>query len=186
MTFPATGSVLVATLLCVAPCGGQTNPRPPLASHVSPADVATGEVARVERVRPARYHVGTTDPMSYSIASDRQRLSAGQRWENFHAEFGIQQRSASTFKSTLEAAKYRLDSATFVVSDFVETMEERFEFEYELRNLNPAPHRAAIRPIYDNPISDMLDNARFRSDIDLDVGAGRAFVGVRLVLPFGD
>ncbi|MGD0650542.1 MAG: hypothetical protein ABSA97_05295 [Verrucomicrobiia bacterium] len=45
---------------------------------------------------------------------------------------------------------------------------------------------APLRRYYSDPILDSLENAQIKSGVDWDSHAGRAFVGVRLVLPFGD
>ena len=119
----------------------------------------------------------------------RQPLTQGERWEKFEAEFGLKEKNPSLFKSSLESAKYRVDKTTFALNEFVQNVENALSFDYGLRpaggrnGTNTATRGAATSPI---PLWDAVQNARFKSDIDLNVPGGRAFVGVRLVLPIGD
>jgi len=118
-----------------------------------------------------------------------QRLTEGERWEQFEAEFGLKEKNPSLFKGSLESAKYRVDKTTFALNEFVQNVENAFSFDYGLRpaagreGTNTTSRAAANSPI---PLWDAVQNARFKSDIDLNVPGGRAFVGVRLVLPIGN
>jgi hypothetical protein len=119
----------------------------------------------------------------------QQRLTEGERWEKFEAEFGLKEKNPSFVKGSLESAKYRMDRTTFALNEFVESVENVLTFDYGLRppaspeGTNTTTRGAAASPI---PLWDAVQNARFKSDIDLNVPGGRAFVGVRLVLPIGD
>lgn len=130
-----------------------------------------GETAACAMQEPAREH------------------TAGDRWEEFDAEFGIHKKDPSLIKGSLESAKYRLDETVFFVNEFVHDVENRLSFDYELRSLGQASNSsessrtASSSPI---PLWDAVENAHLKSDIDLDTARGHAFVGVRLVLPIGD
>ena len=116
-------------------------------------------------------------------------LTQGERWEKFEVEYGILQKNSSLVKSSLESAKYRLDKTTFAVNEFVHGVQDAFSFDYELRSLGRGTHTNESTRIASSssiPLWDAVENARLKSDIDLDVPGGRAFVGVRLVLPIGD
>lgn len=119
----------------------------------------------------------------------RRPLTQGERWEKFEAEFGLKEKNPSWFKGSLESAKYRVDKTTFALNEFVQNVENALSFDYGLRpasgrdGTNTVTRGAAGSPI---PLWDAVQNARFKSDIDLNVPGGRAFVGVRLVLPIGD
>ena len=118
------------------------------------------------------------------------QLTHGERWEKFEAEFGLAEKSPSLLKSSAESAKYQLDRTTFAVNDFVWSVENALSFDYGFRNPTPGHDgtndTARAMPQLPIPMWDAVQNARFKSDIDLNVPRGRAFVGVKLVLPIGN
>lgn len=189
-----TGTVSTAVIAGFLLAGGTQSARAEresselLAGYITASDVSTNPVGAVEARVGLRGRETSPDWSLYDIGPrPRGRLSEGERWEKFEAEFGVEKKSSSLMKGALEEAKYRLDSATFAMHDLVKNVEERFRFEYQLRDLSSsAPRTRGLRPMYSNPFEDMIDNARLRSDVDLNVFSQRAFVGLRLVMPFGD
>jgi hypothetical protein len=160
-----------------------------LVEHVSPSiltapSASTNSFASMEAVKRI-----SGEEAARLMDQPRHRLTEGERWEKFEAEFGLAEKDPSLIKGSLESAKYRLDKTVFEVNDFVQNVENALSFDYGLRpaldreGTNTAPRSAAPSPI---PLWDMVQNARFKSDIDLNVPRGQAFVGVRLVLPIGD
>ena len=138
--------------------------------------------------------IGITGSMDRETANramqePKREPTRGERWEKFEVDFGIRKKDPSLVKGSIESAKYRLDRTVFALSEFVQDVEDAFAFDYELRTLsrkvgtNESPRAASSSPI---PLWNAVENARLKSDIDLDVPGGRAFVGVRLVLPIGD
>jgi hypothetical protein len=121
------------------------------------------------------------------VQSPRKPSTSGKRWEEFEVEFGIPHKDSSLFKGSMETAKYRLDRTLFGVQEFVQGFQNAISFDYQLRSLGRSSFStnrlaASSVPI---PLWDTMENARFQSDIDVNMGAGRAFVGVQLVLPIG-
>ena len=124
-----------------------------------------------------------------AIQEPFRKRTAADRWEQFEIEFGIHKRDPSLVKGSLESAKYRLDETVFALNEFVHNMENRLSFDYELRSLGqPANPNESSRTASSSsiPLWDAVQNAHFKSDIDLDAARGHAFVGVSLVLPIGD
>jgi hypothetical protein len=124
-----------------------------------------------------------------ALQEPKRELTRGERWEKFEADFGIAKKDPSLLKGSIESAKYRLDRTVFALNEFVQGVENTFSFDYELRALHrradtsESAHAASSSPI---PLWNAIENAHLKSDIDLDMAGGRAFVGVRLVLPIGD
>ncbi len=160
----------------------------PITGYVTASDVCTNPVGAADCLTGLPERETGPDWTLYDIGRLRHgRLSEGERWEKFEAEFGADKRSSSLMKGALEEAKYQMDSATFAMNDLVKSVEERFRFDYQLRDLSSsAPRTSGLRPMYNNPFEQMIDGARLRSDVDLGTFSKRAFVGVRLVMPFGD
>jgi hypothetical protein len=149
----------------------------------------------IELERPLTVHSGTPLPLmehqrheaTRNPAWDRDR----RRWEQFETEFGLGEPSISPFLARLESAKYRLDKTVFAVDDLVESVENAFEFEYRFRSgrwhgrSDARATASAVRTTH-GPAWDMLQDARLRSDIDIDVFKSEAFIGLRLIIPIGD
>lgn len=125
-------------------------------------------------------------------AERRRDDSVGQRWERFEAEFGIQRKDDSLAKNTMRTAKYRLDRATFAMQEFVDNVESamRFDYGWNDRAEGVEVERRARLPARPSDgfmelMTDSLRNARLQSDVELRLD-GRAFIGIKLVLPVGD
>lgn len=123
-----------------------------------------------------------------SIRAPQMSSTSGDRWEKFEAEFGIPCKDPSLIKGSMESAKYRVDRTLLGMQEIVQDVQKAVSFDYELRRLShpsSSTNRltASSVPI---PLWDTMEKARFRSDIDLNMAAGRAFVGVQLVLPVGN
>lgn len=183
----------VAMAAVVLACAAATcNAAPPeverelLAAYVPPdfgdeSALATG----------LRRHIVLSDSENWTVTTaPRQKLSEGQRWVRFEDEFGVQERSESWMLSGIQSAKYQLDRTVFALDVMVENVERAVRMEYDLsrgtmhmgETYRP---RAPLRTFAD-PWRDVWENARLKSDVDLDVFSGRAWVGLRLVFPIGD
>jgi len=123
-----------------------------------------------------------------NFKAPRKQSTSGDRWEKFECEFGTPQKDPSLIKGSMESAKYQLDRSLFGMQEFVQNVQNAVSFDCEVRNLGRSPSSncrssASSVPI---PLWDTMERCRFQSDIDLNMAAGRAFVGVRLVLPIGN
>ena len=159
-----------------------------LIEHVtasSPCDPQSGTISLSLDQTPGATNSDVAVP---HVQSPRKASTSGERWEKFEVEFGIPHRDSSLFKGSMETAKYRLDRTLFGVQEFVQGFQNAISFDYQLRSLgrsSSSTNRLAASSV-PIPLWDTMENARFRSDIDLNMGAGRAFVGVQLVVPIGN
>lgn len=182
MAFP----LIVGGVLCLSVCAGDEPEGSSMVDYVSPSLLETDDVAAVLHLN------GTADQDVNDVSTEwhlgvpRRKLTAGQRWEKFEAEFGLAENHSTGIKGSMESAKYNLDKATFAVNEFIIYVQQAINFEYELRNFRPATTTPRPRRYYTNPFQDALDNARLKSDFRLDVPRGSATLGMRLVLPIGD
>jgi hypothetical protein len=178
---------LVAVLICAGGgrlLAGQDEQSSLLAEYVSPSVLATNRsAASVDARASAR-----DDPMvgSLQISFAPRRLTAGEKWEKFETEFGLQDRNSRGVTSAAESAKYRLDRAVYAADQFLQSVEDALRFDYGLAELaggtRPADESARLSG---NVLRDAVENMRFKSDVDLSLSGG-AFVGMKLEMPFGD
>lgn len=179
----------LAALFAGRAAHAQEAKRPLLAEHV-PLSILVEPSASTNSVAAGGI-TGWADGEAATAAMTRPKreLTQGERWEKFEAEFGIHEKDPSLIKGSIESAKYRLDRTVFALNEFVQNVEHALSFDYGLRTLGRGSSTSeSARAVSSSsiPLWDAIENARFKSDIDLDVPGGRAFVGVRLVLPIGD
>jgi len=134
------------------------------------------------------YRVASEDASTSKVQRCHAVPTSGDRWETFETEFGIGQRDPSLIKASMENAKYELDRTLFGMQEIVHDVQDACTFDRELRGLGHSPsstkhHGESSVPI---PYWDTMERARLQSDIDLNMAAGRAFIGLRLSLPLGE
>jgi hypothetical protein len=184
------GAAWVALLLVCVPVTCQavspSAERELLAAYVPPA---FGD--ETSHVSFRTLHVTPGDSAGWTLTpARRQKLSEGQQWVRFEEEFGVQNRSDSWMLSGIQSAKYHFDKTVFALDLLAENVERALQLEYNLARGQmqlgaPPPTRPAVRTYHDL-WRDVWENARIKSDVDLDIFSGRAWVGLRLVIPFGD
>jgi hypothetical protein len=154
-----------------------------MADYVSPSLLKTNRPA-VASTNPA---LSRTESDLRTVAVRPTALTSGERWEKFEAEFGITNKNSSAMMGSVESAKYQLDKSTFAMQEFVNSVVDTLSFDYGVSDLTGSKPSSTTAPPQPNanPVLDSLENARLKSDINLTL-AGPPFVGVRLVMPFGN
>lgn len=185
---------LVAALTLDLPARGWTVDTPP----TLPVDAPPTQPSVVVEVAPAETTgIGAPTPPATTASGWGGPLelmavprgsSEVRRWREFDAEFGIDERSSSLMKGTLQQAKYNLDRTVFDLDQLVNNLENALEFEFSPRDLTRAgmsgrPTR--VSRSYFSPLHDIWENSRFQSTVDLEL-SGRAFVGFTFQFPFGN
>ena len=154
-----------------------------MTDYVSPSLLESNKATAIS----TQSSLARADATLHLVTDKRPNPTSGERWEKFETEFGVTNKSPSMVKGSIASAKYQLDKSTFAMQEFVDNVTDAVSFDYGWRDLpgsKPTGDTPPQRP-NSNPLLDSLEHARLKSDIDLNV-AGRSFVGVRLVLPFGD
>jgi hypothetical protein len=103
------------------------------------------------------------------------KLTDTEAWEKFESEYRPEQRSPSPVKRQIETAKYGLDTTVFAVDRFVKSIRDHADFEFDQGRL----HRT-----HTNSRGGFLDNPRVK--LDLEMLRDKPYVGVRVVIPFGN
>lgn len=172
--------VFVPCLVCSVWAAGDEDPATArLSTYVSPSLVQDQPATQPFRAAAARL----SDSADSSLQSPHRALTSGARWEKFEAEFGLREKNPSMVMGSVESAKYTLDRTTFAVTDFIE---QTLKFDYQLSTLghSSTPSSSAQR-VYSDPILDAWQNARFKSDVNMNAATGGPYFGVRLELPLG-
>jgi hypothetical protein len=119
------------------------------------------------------------------IIKPRHVNDAGHRRDQFEVEFGIDGKRQGGMKGSLQLAKYTVDDVTFTVDDFTRSLSEALRFEYDGRGL----HRVASsdqnpQHALPGPWADMPRGVRFSPELNL--ANGKPYVGLYVVVPFGN
>ncbi|HXI84517.1 MAG TPA: hypothetical protein VNL17_10565 [Verrucomicrobiae bacterium] len=110
-----------------------------------------------------------------SMLAPQRKPTDIEAWERFEAEYSPPQKSSSSVKRQIQAAKYGLDTAVFAVDRFVKSVENQADFSFDQGGLRHT--RATSSGV-------LLNNVRVK--LDLDTGQGsKPYVGVRIIIPFG-
>jgi restriction endonuclease Mrr len=119
------------------------------------------------------------------IIERQRRKDAGDRREQFEAEFGIDGKRRTGVLGSVQLAKYTLDDMSFTVDDFTRSLSDALKLEYDHGRV----HRAAFlddnaRPTLPGSWNDMPRGVRFGPELNLE--GGKPYVGLVVVVPLGD
>ena len=99
-----------------------------------------------------------------------------EAWERFEAEYKLPIRSPSAIKRQIETAKYGLDTAVFAVDRFTKSVQNQADFSYD---------QGSLRRTRETSFGESPNKLRVKLDLEMWQGS-RPYVGVRLVIPFGN
>jgi len=128
--------------------------------------------------------------------TQKRELTEADRWIRFEDEFTPRERYNTVIQDKLVGIKYQLDKTVFALDQFVQDAEKMLEFEYAFHAISlpsdgngksdgkGVSGQRRARRYYATPWEDILDNARFRTDVELDFND--PFIGVRLDFPIMD
>jgi hypothetical protein len=174
-------STLIVTDACIAWClavpsaAAQESEPPVLVASLSLSTMPPEFILDSVRERPARPAPQLIVPTDRPIPGLHRKPTDADAWEKFEAEYRPEKRNPSLMKRPIEAAKYGLDVSTFAVDRFVKSIRDHADFEF-------APN--GFRRTCANARGDFLDNPRVK--LDLDLTHARPYLGVRVVIPFGN
>jgi hypothetical protein len=179
----------VAVILAAGLTQAQEANRRPLIEYVRAPDLQTPLTGTNSLAASARSTTTKNGTAAISKVQMRSKdLTAGERWEKFECEFGIPQKDPSLMKGSMETAKYQLDRTCFEMQEVVHYIQDNVFFDCGLRNIGQTSSSSDRCTFWQVPIPlwETLQQARLKSDIDLNLASGHAFVGVQLVLPIGN
>ena len=171
-------SILTATIACylTAPLAIAQKPESPTVmaslsvSTIQPQFILTR--VREQPVRPAPQVIQRTD---WPTPTLHGKPTDAEAWEKFEAEYEPQHPSSSPVKHQIETVKYGLDTTVFAVDRFVKSIRDHADFEFDHGNMHRT-HAKSPGVFLDNP----------RVKLDLEMLRDKPYVGVRVVIPFGN
>jgi hypothetical protein len=126
-----------------------------------------------------------TKSAAWQMIEHQRKKNADDRWEKFETEYGIDGKRRIGVLGSVQLAKYTLDEMTFTVDDFTRSLSAALKLEYDHGRVHRATtfgdngHRS-----FPNPWSEMPRGVRFGPELNLD--GGKPYVGLVVVVPFGN
>ena len=125
------------------------------------------------------------DTLSWRLADDEYLKSHVTRWEKFETEFGITEPEHSPVLRSMQTAKYNLDRFVFAANEFSRNVSSLTEYGLDhgrLYRVSAATQQSREElPI---PWTTIPENVHL--GLDVNVAQGKPYVGVKLVIPFGN
>jgi hypothetical protein len=112
---------------------------------------------------------------SCPITVPHRAPTEAEAWERFEAEFKPRNKSPSPAKRQIETMKYGLDVTVFSVDRFVRNIQRQADFRFDKGHLHRAPDDQ-VPPARGSP----------RVQLDMKVWRSKPYVGVKIVIPFGN
>ena len=122
---------------------------------------------------------------AWQIIERQRKKNADNRWERFETEFGIEGKRRTGVLGSVQSAKYALDELTFAVDDFTGNVCDALKFEYDgghvhqITSLDDDERRSSANLWVTTP-----RNVRLGADLNLT--GGKPYVGLVVVVPFGN
>ena len=119
------------------------------------------------------------------VIAPHRASAEGEAWEKFEAEYRPKQRNVSPVMRQIESAKYQLDAATFGFDRLVRNIQDNTLFKFDNGRLrHAAPGDLPLRRTTSHSWTDGLQHIRVKFDVKPRIG--QPYVGVRVIIPFGN
>ena len=150
-----------------------------MVDYVPPSLLSTNAEAYVVKLA-----IVPADSTHDTAAVASSRSTPQRRWQEFEAEFGIQEKDHSFLRGSLQTAKYKLDETVFAAQEFIENL----HYETTLKDLmgDSSIGGGGSHHSSSDSASSWLETTKFRSGVDWNWNTGRPFVGMQLEMKFGD
>ena len=157
----------------------------PVVASLSVATVPAEVFRKNLRESTNLWAIRPTERPNGGIIEPHRALTDSEAWEKFEAEYRPPHPSSSTVMHQLESAKYSLDVVTFGFDRLVRNIQDNTLFKFDQGGLrHAAPGDLLLPPASDNPWTDGLKNVRVKLDVKPRIG--QPYVGVRVIIPFGN
>jgi len=160
----------------------QTTQTNRLAEYVSPSCLSSDATPDSSAQTNIDNSVAVTAPSWGNILKPSTETS-GDRLVSFEEEYGMGEESGSTFRAVLQEAKYGLDKMCFTVQEAA----KKLEFKYDTAEATSGILGGDAGELqYELPVFGRFDHVQLQTVVTVhDPQTGRAFIGVKLTLPFG-
>ena len=168
--------------------------RPPSRRGQAPAPQPTlrltlgGEEApslQAQPLLPPAITMPTMDTLTWRSTGEDYLKSRVTRWEKFETEFGVTEPEHSTVLRSMQSAKYNLDRAVFAANEFSHNLSRLTDYEWDHgRFYRASAATQLLREESSTRWPTIPENVHLGLDVNLV--QNRPYIGVKLVIPFGD
>ncbi|MGA2602944.1 MAG: hypothetical protein ABSG14_01820 [Verrucomicrobiia bacterium] len=173
----STISGTVACVSCWSAVPSATAQQPESSSLMTYLSVSPITAASIRsKISERTDHQAPAERELQSILMPQRKLTDTEVWERFEAEYSPPQKSPSLIKRQIETAKYGLDTAVFALDRFTKNVENQADFSFD---------QGSLRRTRAISLGASRSSPRVKLDLDMWQGS-RPYVGVRLIIPFGN
>ncbi len=140
---------------------------------------------QIQPMMPPAVTVAPMDTLTWRSTGEDYLKTPVTRWEKFETEFGVTEPEHSTVLRSMQSAKYSLDRAVFAANEFSHNLSRLTDYELDHGRFYHAS--AATQLLRDEsltPWPTVPENVHLGLDVNLV--QSRPYIGVKLVIPFGD
>lgn len=110
------------------------------------------------------------------ILMPHRKPTNAEAWERFESEYSPPQKTPSPIKRQIASTKYGLDTAVFAVDRFAKNVENQADFSFD---------QGSLRRTRATSSGESPNRPRVKLDLNMWQGS-RPYVGVRIIIPFGN
>ena len=125
------------------------------------------------------------DTLTWRSTGEDYLKSRVTRWEKFETEFGVTIPEHSTMLRSMQSAKYNLDRVVFAANEFSHNLSSMTDYEWDHGRFYRV---SAATQLWREESSTRWTTVPENVHLGLDVNLvqSRPYIGVKLVIPFGD
>ena len=125
------------------------------------------------------------DTLTWRSPGEDYLKSRVTHWEKFETEFGVTEPEHSTVLRSMQSAKYNLDRAVFAANEFSHNLSRLTDYEWDHGGFYRAS--AATQLLREDSSTRWTPVPKnVHLGLDVNLAQSRPYIGVKLVIPFGD
>ncbi len=125
------------------------------------------------------------DTLTWRSTGEDYLKSRVTRWEKFETEFGVTVPEHSTMLRSMQSAKYDLDRVVYAANEFSHNISRLTDYEWDHgRFYRVSAATQLLREESSTRWTTVPENVHLGLDVNLV--QSRPYIGVKLVIPFGD
>ncbi|MGA2137966.1 MAG: hypothetical protein ABSH14_03800 [Verrucomicrobiia bacterium] len=140
---------------------------------------------QIQPMMPPAITMPPMDTLTWRSTGEDHLKSRVTRWEKFETEFGVTEPEHSAVLRSMQSAKYNLDRVVFAASEFSHNLSSMTDYEWDHgRFYRVSAATRLLREESSTQWTTVPENVHLGLDVNLV--QSKPYIGVKLVIPFGN